>query len=525
MLSLSLTLWALAIASVVWRIFEIRSAYKRIGHIPGFITTFGPMSIIGSTLPHTWWNAGLSFPWHDRDVYKRHQSEVISIIPLLWGAPVIYISSIEVAKQMMATNAAFGKPPEASRAIEILGPNIVSADGETWKRQRRIAAPAFNQKSYQLVWEETKRSFLQMIDHENWGDKDVVTIPDFNTYTRKIALFVISACGFGMPLDWSEPAQNERGEWSNREIITQVSLNIITKFIAPAWAYKLIPSKHLKKVDHAYKSIESLLNRLISSRGDEVKKRRAADEDLDDTVRDVFGRLVQAQLQGSSNPKMSLSDTEIVGNAFLMLFAGHETTAHSMAATLAFLALDTNEQDKLLAHIQEVVPEGKDLVFEDYDKLEGVLACLYEAIRLFPAGYILFRDAREDVVFTFPSIKSPGQDDAYHIKKGTSTIVDMVGLCYNDRLYPEPLKYMPSRWYGNTDRIFAFSTGPRTCLGMKFATTEAVCFLTHLLRDWRVELNLKDGETPAQWKEKYMKADFGITLTLSKVPLKFVKRK
>jgi len=45
------------------------------------------------------------------------------------------------------------------------------------------------------------------------------------------------------------------------------------------------------------------------------------------------------------------------------------------------------------------------------------------------------------------------------------------------------------------DAFAGFSFGPRTCLGHKFAKVEAVCFLTLLLRDWRVETALEPGET------------------------------
>lgn len=72
--------------------------------------------------------------------------------------------------------------------------------------------------------------------------------------------------------------------------------------------------------------------------------------------------------------------------------------------------------------------------------------------------------------------------------------------------------------------------GPRSCLGKKFATTEAVCFLVLLLRDWRVEpllsVNVSTGEkeTKEEWRKRVMQAKMTITLGVRDVPLTFTKR-
>ena len=81
---------------------------------------------------------------------------------------------------------------------------------------------------------------------------------------------------------------------------------------------------------------------------------------------------------------------------------GHsETTAHTVAAALALLALHEDEQDKAVRAIWEALPDGRDPVslqellcdpavlsvsyqaFDDFDKLDKVLACFHEAGRMF----------------------------------------------------------------------------------------------------------------------------------------------
>lgn len=122
-------------------------------------------------------------------------------------------------------------------------------------------------------------------------------------------------------------------------------------------------------------------------------------------------------------------------------------------------------------------------------------------------------------------------------------------VVYDPQEYPEPNEFKPSRWTRGAapaagsslnqtqadevsasasanalDGFMGFSIGPRTCLGHKFAKIEAVAFLTYLLREWRVEPVMNEGEDVAQWKARVLQPKFGITLALGDVPLRFIRR-
>jgi len=100
-------------------------------------------------------------------------------------------------------------------------------------------------------------------------------------------------------------------------------------------------------------------------------------------------------------------------------------------------------------------------------------------------------------------------------------------LEYNPRYFDEPEKFKPSRWNGvasESESFSAFSIGTRACIGRKFATLEAVCFLTLLLRDFRIVPLLGGGETKEQWKKKVLDVNIALTLGVRDVPIKFVRR-
>ena len=66
--------------------------------------------------------------------------------------------------------------------------------------------------------------------------------------------------------------------------------------------------------------------------------------------------------------------------------------------------------------------------------------------------------------------------------------------------------------------------GHRACIGRKFSTVEAVSFLSILLRDWKVDPLLSDGETIQSWTDRVFKGTTAMLLGISDVPLKFSRR-
>ena len=157
----------------------------------------------------------------------------------------------------------------------------------------------------------------------------------------------------------------------------------------------------------------------------------------------------------------------------------------------------------------------------------------------------MIRESTEDTTLTF--LDASGGTVQVPVPKGTSLVVDVVGTgtsCanssqsgsvssitrsaaeHNPRIYDDPMTFRPSRWDNMTDAsITAFSVGPRTCLGKKFAMTESVAFLALLLRDFEVRPLLEPGENIEGWKRRVMdKAFVGITLGIGKTPVRFIRR-
>ncbi|KAL5531294.1 hypothetical protein ACEPAG_4171 [Sanghuangporus baumii] len=516
-----------------YRAYVVLTGLKAVSYLPGLRCLFEPFTFFGAVTPESRWHPGLNFQWSQRlTLYTRYGSDTISIVPLLWGSPRIWTANLDVARQIVAggPTSPWIKPREYSVALLLFGMNLGGAEGgELWRRHRRIMGPAFNNKTYALVWNETLRVYREMITKEGWLAKDVVDVPVIQTYTFKLALFVIASCGFGLPFTWDEPPTASEGSMSIQEALAIVSEYNLARTSAPRWFWKL-PIKKYQRVETASRTLDAFMHSQVALRKEEIRQEINENGTLDIGRNDVFSRLVLAN--ESETEKLPLDDEELIGNVFVLLFAGHETTGHTLAATLGFLGIYQEEQDAVYEQIMSVVGIERDPTFEDYGALYKVLSAFFEALRLIPPGSVMIRQPTRDTTLSIPKAADAEGVQEIFVPKKSIVNVDMVGIPaieYNPRYYPDPYAYKPSRWYeqeysGMPDAFTAFSFGPRACIGRKFAMTEAVCWLTMLLRDFKVEVIMKPGETKEQARDRVLQAQMVMTLSVNHVPIRLVRR-
>ncbi|KAF8592132.1 cytochrome P450 [Ramaria rubella] len=486
------------------------------GTIPIRVFPISPKSVLSNFLPQTEWNPRILFTWTERHTLYE-SSDTIGVISLLWGPPSLFTSSPEVIHQIMNTKSPFVKTKQGQEFVGDMGVNVVGSEGNTWKRHRAIVSPAFSNEGYKKVWAETLRTYQEIWNYESWEDQYSVSLPNMYLITKKLALSIISSCGFNIPLTWTDKEMDKDGKLTLYGILKTAASSIFIRYFVPRWAYYLhIPS--LRLVDTAYKQLEAFLDKQVAQRKEDIVEEIKSGMDPLEAQRDIFSRLVSASV---NEGKSGLSDREINGNTFIMLFAGHETTAHTLAVTLILLGLYEEEQERVHTNIKNIVDDRLP-VFEDYDALEPVvLPVAFESLRLYPPVYLMIRQASEDTTLSLPKADGSGTTELF-VPKGTEVVLDLVGT--GEWHYPDADSFKPSNFEGHLDTTFAFSVGPRSCLGRKFATVEIVCFLATILRDWKVEVVRNAGETREQWRERVLKPTFEAVMILPDLPLKLVRR-
>jgi cytochrome P450 len=198
----------------------------------------------------------------------------------------------------------------------------------------------------------------------------------------------------------------------------------------------------------------------------------------------MLGRLLAAR--DAENPSDRLTETEVINQVLLFLIAGRETTAMTLACTLAQLALTPEWQTRLREEIVERL-HGRAPTAEDVAQLEWTDRFLRECMRLFPGAYGMNRSTRDDEILA-----------GYHIPAGSWVEVSMWGIHHSATSWPEPEVFdpgrfdVPTRQFPGSHRYawMPFGAGPRACIGMQIAMLEIPIVIATVLPSFALETPL-----------------------------------
>ena len=178
----------------------------------------------------------------------------------------------------------------------------------------------------------------------------------------------------------------------------------------------------------------------------------------------------------------SMSDRDVVDNLLTFLVAGHETTALALTWTFYLLSLHPEIAERVVQEI-ETVTQGGSLCEEHVEALSYTRQVVQEAMRLYPPAPVVVRAAIRDVYLGNELIRA-----------GSPTYIPVYAIHRHQLLWDEPDTFDPDRFAPEAVKArhryayLPFGAGPRICIGMSFALTEAVVILATLLRSVRLEL-------------------------------------
>lgn len=207
---------------------------------------------------------------------------------------------------------------------------------------------------------------------------------------------------------------------------------------------------------------------------------------------------------------VALDSIEVRDQLNLFVLAGYETTANTLAFTTFLLAQHPEVERKLVEEIQRLAPnQEQSLDFKDLVEFRYTHNVVNEALRLYPPGAMLTREAKETVTI---GGKNKG-DKEYVIPKGAWVIIPVWSL-HRDELFwgDKALEFDPDRFQDASKLTkyahLPFGIGPRNCIGQRFAMEEVKLALIAIYRNYTFRLHDKTS-LPLQLKA-------GITLSPTK---------
>eukprot|EP00850_Spirogloea_muscicola_P006939 SM000034S12693 [mRNA] locus=s34:264668:269132:+ [translate_table: standard] len=396
--------------------------------------------------------------------------KVVHLCPCLASQHNLHISNlgIEHLKHNMQAGTAFF--PGSSLA----GNGLLVSDGATWRRQRRLANPAFRKSAVDTYAAAMVEASDRLLNNK-WNSGGIQDIyGDFNKLTLEVVLTALF--GGGEDMEDVGPAVTTAFDFFARRATSMI--------IVPEW----IPTPD----NMQYNLAVSQLDRLVY---DLIERRRRSLEELSSHIPDVAEchhpvDLLTRMLQVKDDDGSGMSNTALRDELMTLLIAGQETSAILLAWACTLLALHPGSQAKMVAEIDKLVGNER-LNHVNCQQLRYTEAVIWETMRLMPPAYIVGRCASEST-----------QLADWHVAAGTTVLVSPYLLHRDPAHWPRALEFDPDRWLEGGDApplnentsYWPFGGGPRNCIGMGFAMMEASLVLASVAR--RFTLRLPDNEDP-----------------------------
>lgn len=390
---------------------------------------------------------------------QRHFEELIVEARLPFGRAVLVHDPRAIRHVLFGGAGNYRKDRLQKRVLSAgMAAGLLSAEGERWRAQRRLAAPPFAHRSVREFAPAMIAAAETMV--ERWparaGAVDVAT--EMRRVTLDVLERTIFADGFGRDAEDIRRAMTVYFDVIGR-------LGALDLLGAP----DAIPRLSQLRARSTVRFFETAIDDLIAAR------RRRLESEPEGAPQDLLTRLLEA-----SDGEAGLTRAEVRSNILTFFAAGHETTANALAWALFLLS----QSPEWMRRVEREAAAAFDGPAETLpDRLTDTRAVIEEAVRLYPPIAAVSRVALRD-------------DDlaGVKIRRGTLVVISPWVLHRHRRLWDRPDAFDPRRFLGaareGIDRFayLPFGAGPRTCIGQAFALQEAALVLATVVSRYNLQL-------------------------------------
>lgn len=368
--------------------------------------------------------------------------------------PVYVVTDADLAHQILVEDAAkFKKSAGLQFLMPMLGDGLLTSEGETHKRHRKLLAPAFAPKRLAAYADIMVDETLAQLSHWRRGQTF-----DLAEELMEMTLAIAGRTLFGVDVRRDAATVAEGLELGMRAVVDGFS-----SFVQLGYDWPL--PRHLK-MRKAVRLLDDVVYRLIAE-----GRARGTDRG------DVLSVLLMARDEDTS-----LSNQQVRDEVMTLLLAGHETTAN----TLSWTWYELGRNPHVLARVEEEVSKvlgGRRITAADLPAMPYSLAVIEEAMRLHPPAYNTGREALEDVTI-----------GGHRLPVKSTALINIRGIHRRADYFPDPLAFQPERMFADAKKArprhhyLPFGAGPRVCIGSHFALMEAQLALATMVQHASVKI-------------------------------------
>jgi cytochrome P450 len=377
----------------------------------------------------------------------------------LGGEHVFFVNDPRHIKDILVTrNRNFLKGRGLERAKRLLGEGLLTSEGATHLRQRRLMQPAFHHERI-AGYGATMVAYADRL-RNSWRDGETLDIAQEMT---RLTLSIAGKTLFDLDVE-SQATDVGRA-------LTDVMESFWTTMLPFAEVLERMPIPQLRRARRARARLDAIIYGMIADR-------RA--NGLGRSRGDLLSMLLLAQ--DDEDEHRGMSDRQVRDEAMTIFLAGHETTANALTWTWYLLSGSPDVERRLHDEVDRVLG-GRLPTIADVPSLSFVERVVTESMRLYPPAWLIGR--RAIAKYKIAGFVAPAR----------SIFVMSPYVVHRDaRYYGHPDRFDPDRWTPEFRAslpkfaYFPFGGGPRQCIGESFAWMELVLVVATLAERWSLAL-------------------------------------
>ena len=357
---------------------------------------------------------------------------------------------------------------------------VFGANGDVWKRQRRMVMAGFD-PAHVKRYVPAMQGVTQRLAGRWHKAAALGQAIDLQADLMRYTVDTIAGLAFGAEVNTLE---------SDADIIQQhldqFFPTLFKRIFAPLPTWRWLRTPAVRRFERAMAEVKRAVDGFVA----QARARLAADPSLRQHPRN----LLEAMIAAADEPGSGIDDSQVAGNVLTMLLAGEDTTANTLAWMIHLLWRHPACLQRATTEVRAVFAQGDVLTMEKLAQLDYVEACMHETMRLKPVAPTIPLQALRDT--TIGDVKVP----AGHI---VMTLMRHDSI--SERHVPQAASFQPERWLGegapgtmaqNAKRIsMPFGAGPRICPGRYLAMLEMKMAMAMLLSQFELQsVDTPDGQ-------------------------------
>ncbi|XP_051141025.1 alkane hydroxylase MAH1-like [Andrographis paniculata] len=390
----------------------------------------------------------------------------------------------------------FPKGPDFREIFDVLGDGIFNADGESWKKQRKVARVLIGHQRFhkclvRIGREKVEKGLVPVLEAACAGNK----IIDLQDVFQRLTFDTTCALVTGYDPGCLSP---DLPDVPFSKAMDEIEEAIFVRHVLPERMWKILRWIRVgseRKLRRAWEVLDKVTGEYIAKKREELRSKKPELTDKNSSKEkdsEEDADLLTSYINGDENQTLDLNcnDKFLRDTILNLMIAGRDTTSSALTWFTWLVSTHPDVELKIREELKSVCPNKKWHVFEieETSKLVYLHGALCEALRLYPPVPFQHKEPVN------PDILPTG----HRVHSKTKVMFFLYAMGRMESIWGKNcLEFKPERWITERGTIqhepsykfLAFNAGPRTCLGKDVAFTQMKTVAATMIHNYDVRMS------------------------------------